>query len=211
MLVTAIMPTANRREYLPGAIQSFLDQAYSEKELLILDDGDSICDIVPLDSRIRNWFHSPRQTIGAKRNDLCTRARGEIILHWDDDDYSAPGRIADQVERLLSTGADVTGYNEMEFREDRTGERWYYTGPAHYALGTSLCYRRSWWERNKFLDMGYDAAGRPVVGEDNSFVYRANAFGKLVAVPAGGMMWARIHPGNTSPRATHSPMWRRLA
>ena len=41
--VTAIMPTADRREFAPCAIASFLAQDYAAKELLILDNGhDSV-------------------------------------------------------------------------------------------------------------------------------------------------------------------------
>jgi hypothetical protein len=39
-LVSCIMPTANRRRFVPEAIRLFLAQDYLEKELVILDDGE---------------------------------------------------------------------------------------------------------------------------------------------------------------------------
>jgi hypothetical protein len=71
-----------------------------------------------------------------------------------------------------------------------------------YALGTSLCYRRDWWERNRFPSLQ--------VGEDNHFVAAARDAGQLVAADAGELMYARIHPGNTSPKSATGDQWKRL-
>jgi len=46
-LVSCIMPTYNRRQFVPQAIKYFLRQDYPHKELIILDDGtDKIRDLV---------------------------------------------------------------------------------------------------------------------------------------------------------------------
>src|SRR5205807_10283597 len=53
-LVSCIMPTYNRRPFVPQAIQYFLRQDYINKELVIVDDGtDSVSDLVPAGERIR--------------------------------------------------------------------------------------------------------------------------------------------------------------
>jgi hypothetical protein len=73
------------------------------------------------------------------------------------------------------------------------GSRWWkYLGTRNYALGTSLCYRREWWEVNKFPALQ--------IGEDNAFVENAARRRQLVTEDAGELMYATIHPGNTSPR-----------
>jgi len=44
-LISCIMPTYNRRPFLPLALRCFLDQDYPNKELIIVDDGeDRRCD-----------------------------------------------------------------------------------------------------------------------------------------------------------------------
>ena len=53
-LVSCIMPTYNRRAFVPYAINYFLRQDYENKELLIVDDGtDPVKDLVPADKQIR--------------------------------------------------------------------------------------------------------------------------------------------------------------
>src|SRR4029077_3693751 len=139
------------------------------------------------------------RTIGDKRNFGCERAAGEIVCHWDDDDYSAPGRLADQLNRQLDSGKNVTGYHSMRFTD---GDRWWqYHGERNYVLGTSLCYRKEWWGMNPFKSVQ--------VGEDNVFTTQAWAAGQLETADAGELMYATIHAGNTSPR-TLGNNWTRL-
>ena len=161
--------------------------------------GENVADLLVPDER---YMHLPGQPpIGAMRNAGAEAARGDIVAHFDDDDYSAPGRIADQVARLLeSPGCLVTGYRAMRFT-DGSGW-WQYRGPQKYALGTSLVYRRSWWLDHRFPEL--------MVGEDNGFVAQAAARGGLVSTDAGDMMWATIHHGNTSPRQMKGSAWRKL-
>lgn len=140
-----------------------------------------------------------RPTVGDKRNAGCSAARGEVIAHWDDDDYSAPGRLADQVGRL-ETGKSVTGYRSMRFTD---GVRWWqYRGGPDYALGTSLCYRRDWWLGHRFPSVQ--------VGEDNEFVAQARAHGAIASADAGDLMFATNHSGNTSPRNIVGASWTTL-
>lgn len=188
--MTCLCLTRNRREWLPKAISAFLAQAYEHRELLILADGKDVQDLIPDDTRIRHISAIPPMSIGAKRNLGCELAAGSVIAHWDDDDYSAPQRLSDQIRRLHETGKAVTGYHSMRFKD---GSRWWrYAGRSSYSLGTSLCYRRDWWQRHRFPCQQ--------LGEDNVFTACAAAAGELSAVDAGDLMYASIHDGNTSPR-----------
>src|SRR5205823_6114796 len=54
-MVSCIMPTADRRRFVPNAIRYFVRQTYSNSELLIVDDGDdNVADLVPASDRIRH-------------------------------------------------------------------------------------------------------------------------------------------------------------
>lgn len=194
-LVSAIMPTRNRPQFAREAVELFRAQTYLNKELVILDDAEapSFSGGVVGEGIVYERLRG-KLTVGEKRNIACSRARGEIIIHLDDDDFSAPGRFEDQVSRLLESGQDLTGYTEMLFWD---GAKWwlYRATSGKYILGTSFCYLKSSWQRHPF--------GANKIGEDLGFQLGL----KWIGVPAGNMMWARTHPGNTSPRATHKINW----
>ncbi len=162
--------------------------------MLILADGEDVQDLVPDDPRIKLIHLEGSIQIGDKRNYGCERAAGKTIAHFDDDDFSAPERLADQLLRLDESGKSVTGYHSMRFTD---GARWWkYGGTVNYALGTSLVYRKAWWHYNRFQSVQ--------VGEDNQFVSRAFDAGQLATADAGNLMHATVHKGNTSPRSMGS-------
>lgn len=109
-LASCIMPTCNRRHFVPQAIRYFQRQQYEPKELIVVDDGDEpVEDLVPNDARIRLIRLAERTRIGTKRNLACKEARGTYILHWDDDDWMADWRITYQVEQIRQLRADICG------------------------------------------------------------------------------------------------------
>lgn len=193
-LVSCLLPTKNRAAYIPTAIQSYLSQTYPHKELVIVDNGeDGTHRLVPEDPSIRYVHVRGSLTTGEMRNVCAIHAKGEILCHFDSDDWSAPERVTDQMTRLGSTGM-VTGYSNMLFYDERTGKcyHWQHPNQQRYALGTSLCYRRVWWEKNPFPSIR--------VGEDSRFFQQALRTGKTVTttVPANKLMVARIHAQQTS-------------
>lgn len=197
--MTALCLTRNRRSWLPKAIHYFQQQTYRRTELLILADGEDVRDLVPDDERVRLIHLAEQRSIGEKRNFGCSRAAGDVICHWDDDDWSAPGRIARQIEMLNGSGRSVVGFHSMRFTD---GDNWWqYTGAKDYSLGTALCYRREWWQSTPFSPAN--------VGEDNTMVYAAQHAGQIFSEDAGELMYATIHPENTSPRMI-ADNWKRL-
>ncbi len=75
--VSAIMPTADRRAFIGGAIAAFVAQTSDSAELIVLDDGaDPVADLAPGDPRIRYERLPARLPLGAKRNRLCEMAKG---------------------------------------------------------------------------------------------------------------------------------------
>lgn len=189
-LVTAIMPTRNRREFVPAAIELFLAQDWPNKELIVIDDGfDRIGDLIPPGGLVRYYHLQERRTVGQKRNIACSRAEGEIILHWDDDDWYAPGRMTDQVNRHMEAGAVVTGYHTIYFADDELERAWQYKGGRFYAVGASLCYRREYWITHPFIDIDR--------GEDNNMLCQASS---VASADGRNMLVARVHGGNTCQR-----------
>lgn len=141
-----------------------------------------------------------KPSVGAMRNAGCEAAAGQIIAHFDDDDFSHPERLNDCIRRMFESGKAVTGYHSMRFTDGTMW--WQYHGASNYALGTSLVYRRDWWDAHRFPDLS--------VGEDNAFVTAAARARELVSAEAGEMQWATVHPGNTSPRDFRGKNWRAI-
>lgn len=201
-LVSCIMPTFNRRSYVPQAIRCFLRQDYPNLELLIVDDGsDDIRDCVPDDERIRYIRLGEKLKLGAKRNFACAEARGEFIVHWDDDDWYPSWRVSAQVRALIDNAADVSGTSQIFYYDaasDRTWEYKYGSRNASWVGGNTLAYRKSFWERNKFPEIN--------VGEDSRFLW-SRASKKIFDLNDPALCVASIHPHNTSRKATGGSYW----
>jgi ADP-heptose:LPS heptosyltransferase len=202
-LVTCIMPTADRRPFVAQAIRYFLAQDYPHTELVIVDDGaDPIGDLVPENPGIRYIRQPARQPVGKKRNFACQEARGEIIVHWDDDDWSAPWRLRAQVDALLASNAEITGLDHV-YLYSPTGERaWEYcypSGQRRWVYGASLCYRKQFWQAHAFPEIK--------VGEDTRFVW-ADARAKIEVLHDSRFLVALVHRNNTSPKRTTDARYR---
>jgi glycosyltransferase involved in cell wall biosynthesis len=202
-LVSCVMPTANRRELVPQAIRLFLRQDYANRELVIVDDGaDGVGDLVPDDPRIRYLRLSGRRVLGTKRNECVEASQGDLIMHWDDDDWMAPWRIGYQVHHLLEQRVQVCGLREVVHLDLVGWRSWRFVCPGRvraWVAGGTLCYRRELWERNRFPDVD--------VGEDSAFLWRGRP-GRVLALPDDRFYVALVHPGNTAPKQTSHPWWR---
>ena len=201
--VSCIMPTYNRRPYVLQAIGYFLRQSYINSELLVVDDGtDTIEDLIPEDPRVRYVHLAAKTTIGAKRNLACEQARGEMIVHWDDDDWIAGWRLGYQVESMIKSGADLCGLDKPLFYDPRADRAWEYVyprGARFWVAGSTLCYTRAFWRTHPFPNIN--------VGEDTRFVWGAPAR-RMLALENPGFFVAIIHSNNTSVKRTSDARYR---
>lgn len=201
-LVSCIMPTADRPGFVAQAAGYFLRQSYPHRELIVVDDGaEPVAELLPEDSRIRYLRPSGRRRIGAKRNLACEEARGDVIVHWDDDDWSGPDRLAVQVAALGQGRADVCGLDRVLFYDPHQRRSWRYTYRASgsWVYGATLCYRKSFWRRHPFPDVQ--------IGEDNRFVRRCVPE-RLAPHDDDGFFVALVHTGNTSAKRVRGSCWR---
>ena len=204
-LVSCIMPTSNRRPFVPLAIRQFLTQDWPDSELVVIDDGDDrVADLIPDDPRIRYIPSDRKLSIGAKRNLACDLARGEIILHWDDDDWMEDRRTRFQVESLLESKADLCGLPRLYFHDPASGRSWEYSclrRDKMWLAGATFCYRKSLWMGSPFPDTN--------TGEDVRFLW-SDRPKKLLPLRDSSFYVARIHPGNTGSRIGSGQGWRPL-
>ncbi len=109
-LISVITPTYNRAVHLKNLIRNFQAQTYSQRELLIYDDSEQPCEwlkqLADHHPSIHYFFSSTRLTIGEKRNFLIQQASGDVIAHFDDDDYYAPNYLETLHAHLQTGGYD---------------------------------------------------------------------------------------------------------
>ncbi|MEW5784291.1 MAG: glycosyltransferase [Bacillota bacterium] len=100
--VTVVLPVFNGEKYLREAVDSILNQTYTDFELLVIDDGstDSSAAIVNAynDRRVKLVQSSKNRGIAAALNIGIDLAGGEYMARMDSDDISLPERLANQVE-----------------------------------------------------------------------------------------------------------------
>lgn len=126
------MPVFNGQEYLQEAIDSVLDQSFSDFEFIIIDDGSSdatidiLADYEKQDSRIVIRRFEQNQGISTSLNYGMYQARGQFIARMDADDISRVDRLEKQVEFLnMHSEIDVCG-TWVELTGNSAGEIWRY-------------------------------------------------------------------------------------
>jgi Glycosyl transferase family 2 len=192
--VCGLMLTADRHELASKAVACFLRQTYKNKALVIYDTGEKPLPVEVGDNIAHLRAPERGLPIGALRNNANRFVGADIIVHWDDDDWSHPNRIAEQVAFLQESGAQAVGYNELLFwREPQT---WLYTHTRQdYAAGTSLCYWRKTWEGKQFRDDFPQPNG---TGEDHEWIQGLTVHATSGLVGTHPRIVARIHGRNTS-------------
>lgn len=102
--VSVIMPVYNAEKYLREAIDSILEQSFTDFEFIIIDDAskDSSVDIVKEynDSRIQLYQNDCNMGVAATLNRGLYLAKGEYIARMDADDISLSERFEMQVKEL---------------------------------------------------------------------------------------------------------------
>lgn len=200
-LVSCIMPTCDRLRFVPESVRCFLRQDYPHLELVIVDDGtEPVAHVLPSDPRVR-LIRLGKKALGAKRNVACASARGEIILHWDDDDWYPIDRIRRQVTALRAGSTEICGTSTLFYHDAATGRAWRYrysSSGRSWVAGNTLAYRKSWWAGHPFPEIQ--------VGEDTRFV-RAAPPATICDLATPGLCVGRIHSGNTSPKQAIGAFW----
>lgn len=100
-LVSCVMPTYGRPDYVNESVAMFLAQDYPHKELIILNDcsGQHFTVDFPNVRVINEALRYP--TIGDKRNSCVSMANGSVIAVWDDDDVYLPWRLSFSVSEMV--------------------------------------------------------------------------------------------------------------
>ncbi len=220
--ISIITPTFNREKYLRQIYNCVLSQDYPNLEWLVLDDSPIPSkELGSLNKPILRYEHvAKRISIGEKRNLLVERAKGDIIVHFDDDDFYAPNYVSTVIASLQEKEADLLnlrgwflldrrsqffGYWNLESREglhfkcSNQGVQLIKVeknsdavfSNTHLGYGFGWTYKKAVWENSKFPDKNWN--------EDGEFALKARNNFKLDGIlDTEGICLHILHATNTS-------------
>jgi CDP-glycerol glycerophosphotransferase len=112
-LLSIVLPVYRVQGYLRQCLDSVLEQAFDDFEIVAVDDcspdysGQILAEYAARDHRIRVITSPANVGLGRARNLGLEHARGEYVWFLDSDDWLATGALAAVGERLRATEADV--------------------------------------------------------------------------------------------------------
>lgn len=120
------MPLYNADRFLEQAIQSVLNQTYSNFELICIDDAsqDSTRDIVEkyiADSKVKLFCNLKRMGAAESRNRGLKIAHGEYITFWDGDDYFDRELLAEFIKKCSDKDFDIFVFQYANVESNRIG------------------------------------------------------------------------------------------
>lgn len=139
--ISVIVPVYQAEKYLPGCVESVVNQTFSDWELLLIDDGctdasPALCDgYAAGDSRIRVW-HKENGGVSSARNLGLQEARGEAIAFLDVDDRYTPECLETLWNLREQSGADTAACAHLNLWPDGRQE------PSRSFLPASISSRR---------------------------------------------------------------------
>ena len=172
-LISIIIPTYGKPQWLSAAIDSVLSQTYKDWELIVVDDNDRDTEArycteelmaTYNDNRIQYLRHPKNLNGAVARNTGFAIAKGEYISLLDSDDMYLPQRLEKCLAVMKVAPPNVAGvYTGCEFR--RGGEVYHVENkvkPGNYLKETLACTFRFHTGSNMFIR-------KSVVDELNGF------------------------------------------
>ena len=202
--VTVLMPVHNAEKHLAEAVESILNQTFSDFELLCVDDGSTdtspeiLARYAGKDDRIRIIRNEKNNGIALSLNRGLKEAHTDLIARMDSDDASLPTRLALQVafmaanpDVLISSGGMALYETDMciSLPTDDATIR------IHLLWKSPFCHPAVIFRRTPVLEAGgYDTAAIPA--EDYELWTRlAAARGWRFANLDTVLLRYRTHPG----------------
>ena len=182
--VSILMPTYNRRDFLPLILINVVNMDYptNKLELVIYDDhptnplfiNDSEIDQVRRQTNISIKYiydKSRHLTIGSKRNRLVKASSYNICINMDDDDLYFPSYIRYSVDTLLDNKAGLVGSPEMLFTYPNdnykiSGIKCREKRQIHEA---SMCFKKKYWRNmSGFNNTSLGEGTKMIQGNENN-------------------------------------------
>lgn len=218
--VSILTPTFQREAFHTRIARCVANQTYEDIEWLVLDDSPAPSKILTeRHARTVRYHHmETRQSVGMKRNWLAEKATGDIIVHFDDDDYYSPEYVETLVRKMEHEKWDLLNLRGWFILDMRANFFGYWNlleksglhyvcdlkgvtlakldNPESFATielgwGFGYAYRKKVWQEIGFPDKDF--------AEDGEFFIKAQSrFPSGGIVDADGLCLHEIHTGSSS-------------
>jgi hypothetical protein len=153
--VSICTPTFNRRPFIPIMIKCFENQTYPKDKIewIIVDDGtDKIEDLVSHIPQVKYFKYDKKFSLGKKRNITNEKAKGDIIIYMDDDDYYPPERISHAVTTLQKNPKALCAGSSTMYIYFKHIDKMYQFGPygPNHATAATFAFRKELLQQTRF-------------------------------------------------------------
>tara|TARA_B100000242_G_scaffold291507_1_gene264949 strand:- start:527 stop:1363 length:837 start_codon:yes stop_codon:yes gene_type:complete len=113
MLISVIIVTKNRAEFLRKAINSVINQTYKNIELIVIDDGSQLDNSPIIDQfNLKALNITYFKNITSKGANYCRnlgfkKSKGDYVAYLDDDDLWLENKIKKQLEEFRDEEVDI--------------------------------------------------------------------------------------------------------
>ena len=205
-LLSIVISCYNDANYIEQAVSSALNQTYSNKEIIVIDDGSNIetkAVLKKLEPKITILITQDNQGQSIARNNGIRKAKGEYILNLDSDDFfeitfceKAINKFEEDQEIAIVT------CNVNRFNKSGTIDVFFPNGGflnnflfSNSAMGSSM-FKRKDWERCG----GYEEK-LPILGlEDWEFYIQILKFGGYAYVIEETLFNYQVRENSTTDR-----------
>jgi glycosyltransferase involved in cell wall biosynthesis len=122
--LTLIMPAFNAANFIEVAVESLLQQTFTDFELWLVDDGSTDTTRAKMelfqDSRIRRFYFDENRGRVVTTNEMVQRVETEYVSITDADDVSHPTRLQKQID-LLDQKTEVAMCGTSYWAMDENG------------------------------------------------------------------------------------------
>lgn len=133
--VSVIVPTYNRGWILPRALDSLVNQSYSNLEIIVVNDGgDDVEEIVNLfnDDRIVYFQNAKNKGLAGARNSGLRISTGDYICLLDDDDIYLKYAIEFRMYMMEKLGAEIVYTRALQDQWRKQDGGWLSKGKVLY-------------------------------------------------------------------------------
>jgi len=139
------------------AIKCFDEYDYPKDrmEWIIIDDGtDKVEDLVSHLPQVKYYKYDGQMILGKKRNLMHDKARGDIIIYQDDDDYYPPERVSHAVQTLTANPTALCAGSSIVYVYFKHISQMYRFGPygPNHATAGTFAFRRELLQQTRYED-----------------------------------------------------------